>query len=77
MTVYKRTINSKSDTLEVVHHMDSPNMARIQNDPSMKTHENRGYFELYVTDNKNKRRYLDRHSRKADLVKLKSLLEKY
>ncbi|MBC7714067.1 MAG: hypothetical protein H7177_12060 [Rhizobacter sp.] len=69
----------------VEHFMDSPNMAKIrarQGLPSMeamemKGFENKGYFELNVVTADGKSVNIDRHSRKADLVKMKDLLLKY
>lgn len=73
----------KSDALSVDHFMDSPNMARIRNrqglggQEAMKHFENKGYFELNIKTNKNSSINIDRHSRKADLLKMKELLSKY
>nr|BDT28285.1 hypothetical protein BHI3_17510 [Bacteriovorax sp. HI3] len=71
------------DSFTVDHFMDSPNMARIRNRQglgsaeAMKHFENKGYFELNIKTDKNKSVNIDRHSRKADLLKLKELLSKY
>lgn len=72
-----------SDSFTVDHFMDSPNMARIRNRQglggadAMKHFENKGYFELNIKTDKNSSINIDRHSRKADLIKLKELLSKY
>ncbi len=74
---------SAQDSFTVDHFMDSPNMARIRNrqglgsPEAMKHFENKGYFELNIKTDKNKSVNIDRHSRKADLIKLKELLSKY
>ncbi len=71
------------DAFSVDHFMDSPNMAKIRNreglgDPgAMKHFENKGYFELNIKTKKSTLANIDRHSRKADLIKLKELLSKY
>jgi hypothetical protein len=82
--VMKKTYHlNAGDALSVKHFMDSPNMAKLRNqqglgDPEALRHfENRGYFELKVTTDKNAEVSIDRHSRKADLLKLKDLLSKY
>lgn len=82
--VWKRTYHLNApDALLVNHFMDSPNMAKIRNkqglgDPeALKHFENRGYFELTIKTEKGKTVSIDRHSRKADLLKLKELLLKY
>ena len=81
---WRRTYNLNSqDAIHVNHFMASPNMAKIRNTQGinnpeiMKQFENKGYFELSITTDKNKIVTIDRHSRKADLIKLKELLSKY
>ena len=59
----------------VDHQLDSPNMAKIESDPSMKGFQNKGYFYLKGYTNEGKEFVVDRHSRKIDLVKLKERLE--
>lgn len=77
LTIFKRKIELDSpDAFSINHYMDSPNMAKIANQPDLKQFENRGYFELHAISN-NKKILIDRHSRKADLVKLKELLATY
>ena len=73
----------EKNSLSVDHFMDSPNMAKIRSrqglpsTESMTGFENKGYFELNITTADNKSVNIDRHSRKADLLKLKELLSKY
>jgi hypothetical protein len=71
----KFVLNSK-DAFSVDHFMDSPNMAKIYNKTELKQFENRGYFELHAMSG-GKSILIDRHSRKADLIKLKELLSNY
>lgn len=71
--------------IEVNHFMDSPNMAKIRSRQglppasaeAMRGFENKGYFELNIVTSENKTVNIDRHSRKADLVKMKELLSRY
>jgi hypothetical protein len=74
---YSRKITiDTSDALTVDHFMDSPNIAKMKSDPSSRGFENKGYFELHALV-KGKAIFLDRHSRKNDLVKMMALLSKY
>ncbi|MBY0414265.1 MAG: hypothetical protein K2Q18_08870 [Bdellovibrionales bacterium] len=84
ITFWKKTYTlSSKDSIIVNHFMDSPNMAKIRNRQglgnveAMKHFENKGYFELSIKTDKDKQVSIDRHSRKADLVKLRELLLKY
>ncbi len=72
----KKIILDSSDAFSVDHFMDSPNMAKIYNKTELKQFENRGYFELHAKSN-GKNLLIDRHSRKADLVKIKDLLGRF
>jgi hypothetical protein len=80
--VKKYKLKDKSSVF-VEHFMDSPNMAKIRarqglpSMESMKGFENKGYFELNIKTIDDKSVNIDRHSRKADLVKMKDLLLKY
>ncbi|MDO9183903.1 MAG: hypothetical protein Q7U04_15920 [Bacteriovorax sp.] len=77
ITVYSKTlILDSAEALSVDHFMDSPNIAKIHNKAELKQFENKGYFELHALSNK-KSVFIDRHSRKADLLKMKELLSKY
>lgn len=77
LPVFVRKIKlDQIDALSVDHFMDSPNMAKIQKKVELKGFENKGYFELHAISGK-KNILIDRHSRKADLLKLKDLLSKY
>ncbi len=65
------------NAFQITNFRASPNMARIENRDELKTHQNKGYFELFGIDHNDKRFLIDRHSRKSDLVKLKELLQLY
>lgn len=81
--VFRKTYKlSSSDSLSVNHFMASPNMAKLRasqglSDESMKHFENKGYFELGIKTEKKPFIAIDRHSRKADLLKMKELLSRY
>lgn len=81
---WKKTYHlTAKDSFKVNHFLDSPNMAKlrarqgIESAEAMKHFENKGYFELCIATDKKASISIDRHSRKADLVKLKELLSKY
>jgi len=63
-------------SFEVIHHLDSPNMAKMQGDEELRGFQNKGYFVL-TAKTSTKTVWVDRSSRKTDLIKLKNLLEKY
>lgn len=73
---FKKITLDRADSLTVDHFMDSPNVAKIHNKAELKGFENKGYFELHAVSN-GKSIFIDRHSRKADLIKMKDLLSKY
>lgn len=60
---------------EISHFLDSPNYARLQEGEEMRGFKNKGYFKLEIKNHK-KTYFLDRSSNKADLNKIKVLLEK-
>ncbi len=72
----KKIILDKDDCLKVDHFMDSPNVARINRSEGHGAFENKGYFELHAIS-AGKSLFIDRHSRKSDLIKIKELLLKY
>ena len=61
----------------IEHHLDSSNMARMGQDPSLRAFYNQGYYILFAVDEKGKKIPIDRHSRKSDLKKVALLLERY
>lgn len=74
---FSKTIKlDENDSITVEHFMDSPNMAKIYNKEELRGFENKGYFELRAISNGEKI-LIDRHTRKADLVKIKDLLSRY
>jgi hypothetical protein len=66
-----------SDELRVLPFIDSPNVAKIKNDSDSMGFQNKGYFVLWLISSKGKRIQLDRHSRKIDLDKLKTLITEH
>ena len=56
------------------HYLDSPNVAKMEGDRSLRAFHNQGYFILSFRDEGGQEIFLDRHSRKADLEKLVALL---
>ncbi len=75
--IFRKSITLDSfDSLTVDHFMDSPNIAKMKSDPTTKGFENKGHFELHAISN-GKSIFVDRHSRKSDLTKLKDLLLKF
>lgn len=84
ITFWKRNYKlENAEAIAVEHFMASPNMARLRNrqglgnPEALKHFENKGYFELNITTDKKESVNIDRHSRKADLIKMKDLLLKY
>lgn len=76
--VYKKTINLKSiDSFEIKHYLDSPNIAKISENKDLKAFENRGYFQIFATDESGKIHFIDRSSQKNQLKNLVALLSKY
>lgn len=78
ITVFsEKFIVEGSDYLTVESFLSSPNVARMKNDEGTTGFQNKGYFILWLKSKDGKRIQIDRHSRKADLEKMKSLLERY
>lgn len=71
---YKIDLQSNDD-LVIEHFLESPNVAKMQNRPELRGFENKGYFELRAIVG-NKKKLIDRHSRRQDLVKIKDILSK-
>ena len=71
------TLSLRPQPFVVDHHLDSPNMAKIQSNASLRAFQNQGYYVLSFFDEAQNKHYLDRHSRKADLKKLAALLERF
>jgi len=76
LTIFsEQFIFQPSCKLTVLHYLSSPNLARLKANPNEVGFQNKGYFTLYLEKEDGKKIQLDRHSRKSDLEKLKSLLE--
>lgn len=65
-----------TDDFSVEPFLSSPNLARMNAKEENLGFQNKGYFILWLKSKKGQRIQVDRHSRKADLDKLKLLLEK-
>jgi hypothetical protein len=62
--------------LEVKQNLESPNVAKLKNNPDMKGFQNRGHFLLLAYHRKG-HLILDRHSSKTELDSLKTFLDSY
>lgn len=65
------------DTFSITPFLSTPNVARLNSSPENMGFQNKGYFILWLKTANGKKIKLDRHSRKIDLEKLKTMLEKY
>lgn len=63
-----------TDELTIESFIDSPNMAKLNANESNVGFQNKGYFVLYFKSKTGQKILVDRHSRKADLEKLKKLI---
>jgi hypothetical protein len=78
ITVFKeKFVIENSDSLTVESFLNSPNVARMKSSDENLGFQNKGYFILWLKNKDGRRIKIDRHSRKADLDKLKVLLEKF
>jgi hypothetical protein len=76
ITVFsEKFILDENDSFSVDSFLSSPNVARMKSDEGTTGFQNKGYFVLWLKSKDGKRIQVDRHSRKADLDKLRSLLE--
>jgi hypothetical protein len=66
---------SPQEPYSVEPYLTSPNIARMKASEESQGFQNKGYFVLWLRTADGKKVALDRHSRKADLIKLQSLLE--
>jgi hypothetical protein len=62
------------DHLVVEPYISSPNIARMKGGDESGGFQNKGYYVLWLKIANGKRILIDRHSRKADLIKLRELL---
>ena len=78
LKLWQKTYKLDNQTMfQVRHQLESPNIAKIKNDPKMRGFQNKGHFYLYGLTQRGEIFMVDRHSRKIDLEKLKVWLEKY
>lgn len=64
-------------SLEMNHFIDSPNVAAIEKKPNMTGFQNHDYHELFAVNTNSKKILVDRNSRRGEIKKLLTLLEKY
>ena len=69
-------LNSQ-DSFSIKHFMDSPNVAKVENKQGHGGFKNQGYFQLFLNTKQDKQILMDRHSREADLVKIRDLLSSF
>lgn len=75
ITVFsEKFLIEKDDDLKVEAFIDSPNVARKNSREDNVGFQNKGYFVLWLKSSSGQKILIDRHSRKADLEKLKKLL---
>jgi len=71
---FKKFVLDPTDSLQVESFLSSPNVARQKEKEDSQGFQNKGYFVLYLSSHDGKKVFIDRHSRKTDLEKLKNLL---
>jgi hypothetical protein len=77
ITVFtEKFLVESGDQLVVEPFLTSPNIARMKGGEESVGFQNKGYFILWLKNPDGQKIQIDRHSRKADLEKLKTLLEK-
>lgn len=62
------------DHLVIESFLSSPNVARMKGGEESVGFQNKGYFVLWLKDKAGNKILIDRHSRKADLEKLRAIL---
>ncbi|MFG1522234.1 hypothetical protein [Halobacteriovorax sp. ZH2_bin.1] len=76
--IYKKVYKLEAkDAFSIDHFMDSPNVAKMKQDPTMRGFENKGYFQLFAKLENGKYIFVDRSNRKADLKKIQALLSEF
>ena len=76
ITVFsEKFLIEKNDDLTVESFLSSPNVARMKANEENLGFQNKGYFILWLKSQDGRKIQIDRHSRKADLDKLKSLIQ--
>lgn len=71
----EKFIPAKENSFSIGPYLSSPNMARIQGSEENTGFQNKGYFILWLNTEDGKKISIDRHSRKADLMKLEEMLK--
>lgn len=78
LTLYSKTWHlSTTSPFLIQHHLDSPNMARLNKTKGHEAFQNRGYFEFFGKNTAGKRFFIDRHTRKRDLERLRDYLTSF
>lgn len=75
LKLFSERFRHHSKALTIESFLSSPNVARVKASDENVGFQNKGYFILWLTTDDGKKILVDRHSRKADLEKLKTLLE--
>lgn len=76
--VFSETFELEStDDLVIESFLNSPNVARMKANEENIGFQNKGYFVLWLKSKSGQKILVDRHSRKADLDKLKKLIENH
>lgn len=71
--VFKKSYELTGQGFSVLHHLDSPNVARLRGGEEALGFQNKGYFTLWAHTTRGDI-MIDRHSRKVDLEALVALL---
>jgi hypothetical protein len=69
-------VMADNDAFAIDPYLSSPNMARIKGGDETVGFQNKGYHTLTLNTHDGKKILIDRHSRKADLIKMLELLKK-
>lgn len=78
ITLSKKTYHlNTQESFTISHHMDSPNVAKIENKEGHSGFKNQGYYQLFLKTDQDKFVLIDRHSRETDLVKIRDLLSSF
>jgi hypothetical protein len=72
--VRTRELAVATNPFQVDHFIDGPNVARLRGGDESRGFQNKGYFTLWVRTAGEELVLVDRHSRKADLLALQTLL---
>lgn len=75
LPVRTQTLTLARPGYQIQHHLDAPNVARLKGGEEALGFQNKGYFILWAITASAKAVAVDRHSRRADLQALVTLLE--